>query len=173
MITFELPQLQHQKMFEAYKDEFYNHNEMIIHGDGGCSHYDCYKEWLEYDQRLREGKDIPRHLVKATTYFVIEDNKLVGTLNIRHTLNQQLLQRGGHIGYSVLVSQRRKGIATKMLTFGIDQCHRMGIRDILVTCQQDNVASRKTIEKCGGHLENVINIHGEKILRYWIKGEEK
>lgn len=168
-MEFELPQKEHEQLFKEYVHEANQNGETIIHGDGCCSLYENFEEWLLFDKNLRDGKNIPEGYVAATTYFVIENNRMIGTVNIRHFLNESLLKHGGHIGYSVLVSQRRQGIATKILKFAVKECYKMGIKDILVTCHKDNIASKKTIEKCEGHFEDRF----ENTLRYWIKGEEK
>ena len=172
-MKFKLPQMKHKQMFEDYKNEAYDHHEMFINGDGGCSRSSNYEEWLISDQNFREEHNIPEGYVGGTTYFVVDNEQIVGTLNIRHALNDALLKCGGHVGYSVSVSKRRQGSATEMLKFAIKKCHEMGIEDILVTCHKENIASRKTIEKCGGILENEIMNNGETILRFWIKGEDK
>ncbi len=171
-MQFELPQEKHEMLFQAYVNEANQYGENYINGDGGCSRYSDFKKWLDFDKNLREEKDLPEGYVGTTTYFVVEDNQIVGTLNIRHYLNDDLLKRGGHIGYSVSVKKRRQGIATAILKFAIRKCYQMGIKKILVTCSKDNTGSKKTIEKCGGLLENEIKINNEKILRYWI-GERK
>lgn len=170
-MRFELPQLQYETMFDAYKKEFYQNGEFFIHGDGGCHQYSNYRQWLAYCNDMHLGVNIPKGLVPATTYFVIEENKIVGVLNIRHRLNDALLQSGGHIGYSVAVSKRRQGIATKMLQFALKQCRTFNIDQVLVTCNKENIASKRTIERCGGILENEITIDDKTILRFWIKGE--
>lgn len=169
MMEFKLPQKEHEQLFQNFVNEAHKNGETVIHGDGCCSLFNHFEEWLIFDKNLRNGKNIPDGYVPATTYFVIENGQMIGTVNIRHVLNDGLFKRGGHIGYSVLVSQRRRGIATKILRFAINECHQMGIKDILVTCHKDNIASKKTIEKCGGCFENSF----ENTLRYWIKGEEK
>lgn len=167
-MEFELPQKRHEQLFKNYVNEFFLHGETAIPGDGSCSLYNSFEEWLNFEQTLHEEKNLPDGYVGATTYFVIEDNQMVGTVNIRHYLNDALLKRGGHIGYSVLVSKRRQGIATAILKFAVNECAKMGIKRILVTCNENNIASKKTIEKCGGHFENKY----KDTLRYWI-GEEK
>lgn len=172
-MEFELPQKKHKSLFQDYVLEANQHGETVIHGDGGCSLHEDYDEWLEFDKNLREEINIPEGYVGATTYFVIDHEKMIGSVNIRHYLNDELLRWGGHIGYSVSVHRRKHGIATSILKFAIEKCHCMGIKDILVTCHEDNIASRKTIEKCNGQLENKIVRNDKKILRYWIKGEEK
>ena len=89
-------------------------------------------------------------------------------IDIRHRLNEYLLQFGGNIGYSVRPSQRRKGYATEMLALALEECRKLGLDRALVTCDKTNIGSAKTIQKNGGILENEV-LEGDRITqRYWI-----
>ena len=89
-------------------------------------------------------------------------------IDIRHRLNEYLLQFGGNIGYSVRPSQRRKGYATEMLALALEECRKLGLDRALVTCDKSNIGSAKTIQKNGGVLENEV-LEGDRITqRYWI-----
>jgi predicted acetyltransferase len=103
-------------------------------------------------------------LVHATTLWWAEERIYLGRLSIRHTLNRSLRTLGGHIGYSVRPSARRRGHATAMLKAGLPFAHRLGIDPALVTCDDDNVASRKVIEASGGVPDEPY----ENKLRYWV-----
>jgi len=114
--------------------------------------------------------DLP-HLVQATTWFLMnkEKNKILGAVNIRHFLNEYLLKVGGHIGYGIAPSERRKGYAARMLSLALDKCREIGIEKVLVTCNKDNIGSAKTILKNGGILENEYKEENNNIVqRYWI-----
>lgn len=168
--VLEFPSLKHKEMIKNYQAETFAVGEMYINGDGGCHQNDNYEDWLEKASDYHQGLNLPNGFVPATTYFLIGENKVLGTINIRHCLNEGLLKSGGHIGYSVAPSQRKKGYATTMLKMGLSKCHDLGIDKVLVTCNKNNIASRKTIEKCGGKLENEYYDEKEKqtYLRFWI-----
>jgi predicted acetyltransferase len=94
---------------------------------------------------------------------------ILGSVNIRHCLNEDLLFRGGHIGYGIRPTQRKKGYATLMLGLALEKCREMGLKKVLVTCNQDNIGSAKTIRNNGGILENeVTEENGTVIKRFWI-----
>ena len=117
------------------------------------------------------GNNIPEHLVSSTTYFLFneKEDKILGAINIRHNLNNSLLMHGGHIGYGVAPSERRKGYATEMLSLALEKCREIGIKEALVTCDKGNIGSSKTIIKNHGILENeLIEENGNIVQRYWI-----
>jgi predicted acetyltransferase len=129
-----------------------------------------YKTWLEKTCG-KENRDIcPAHLVPAHTYFLILENKrILGAVNIRHYLNEYLLNYGGHIGYGIRPSERRKGHAGIMLSMALPIAKELGIEKALITCDKNNIGSAKTIIKNGGILENEVEEEGEITQRYWIE----
>ncbi len=102
--------------------------------------------------------------------MVNENKKLLGAISIRHYLNEQLLRLSGHIGYGIRPTERRKGYATAMLKLALEKCKDMGIKQVLITCDKNNIASAKTIISNNGILENeLIEEDGNIIQRYWIE----
>ncbi|MGV8981695.1 GNAT family N-acetyltransferase [Clostridium sp.] len=128
-----------------------------------------YKTWLEYTYKFETVDTCPPHLVPAHTYFLVLDNKkIIGAVNIRHYLNGYLLNFGGHIGYGVRPSERKKGYASLMLSMALPIAKELGINKALITCDKNNLGSAKTIIKNGGVLENEVPDDGEITQRYWI-----
>ena len=116
------------------------------------------------------GKCLPNTFVPNTYYVGVVANKIVGRLSFRHRLNDFLEQIGGHIGYGVIPSQRRKGYATIMLKQSLVFAKAMGLDKVLLTCDTNNIASMRVIEANGGVFENITNEPEFKIQknRYWI-----
>lgn len=112
----------------------------------------------------REETPRPEGFVPSTTLWYVERTEYLGRLAIRHRLTQFLLDIGGHIGYDVRPSARRRGYATAMLRAALPVARDLGVERALVTCDTDNVASRKVIEANGGIFEDERN--GK--LRYWV-----
>lgn len=125
--------------------------------------FDYYLEHL--DVKVEQNGKVP-----STTFFALDmdRNIFVGAMNIRHYLNEKLLATGGHIGDGIRPSERRKGYATEMIRLGLIECKKLGIDRVLMTCDKDNIGSRKSITNNGGVLENEVEEDGEIVQRYWI-----
>ena len=115
------------------------------------------------------GRNVPDEMVASTTRWIAVDGRLVGFLSIRHELNAFLLELGGHIGYAIRPSERRRGYATAATALALTECRRLGIDPVLITCDDTNLASAKTIERNGGVLEDIRT--GKR--RYWVSVSER
>ena len=158
------------KAFE-YIQEFLKHNSEI-NGVGGLKRYDNYDEWLLKLEKDLDIPNIPEGNVPANTYFFIrtQDSKIIGMITIRHKLNECLFSRGGHIGYSIRPTERKKGYGTLMLKLGLEKCRELNLRKVLITCDKTNAASANVIQNNNGILENEFfnEVFSEIIQRYWI-----
>jgi predicted acetyltransferase len=107
--------------------------------------------------------------ITTASIIAVCNGKIVGLIDIRHTLNQFLREYGGNIGYSVRPSERNKGYATEILKQGLEYCKTIHLKKVMLACNKDNKASSRTIEKCGGVLEReFIYLDGKTIQVYWI-----
>ena len=108
--------------------------------------------------------------VPDSTFFCLDTDRniFVGAINIRHYLNEELLYTGGHIGDGIRPSERRKGFATAMIGLGLEECRKLGITKVLMTCDKDNTGSARSIMNNGGVLENEVMEDGVLEQRYWI-----
>lgn len=129
-----------------------------------------FSDYLELLEANEKGERLPQGYVPATVLCGFIGNQVVGRLSIRHQLNEFLQKIGGHIGYGVLPQFRRNGYAKEMLSQSLGIVKNLGINKALITCDDDNVGSFKTIEACGGVLENKVEVGPGKPLkrRYWI-----
>lgn len=117
-----------------------------------------------------KGIGLAEELAPYTRYWAIVDGEFVGTVSIRHYLNEHLEKIGGHVGYDVRPSKRKKGYGSEMLKLALPIIQEMGITKALVTCDSTNIASRKIIEKNGGIFQDEIEQDEGKPtkLRFWI-----
>ena len=150
---FEIPSIERKQEAIEYINEFLKYNSEI-NGVGSLDKYiDNYEGWLV---KLEESYNIipNEKLVPSRTYFLIRvnDNKIIGMINIRLMLNENLKKLGGHIGYSVRPTERQKGYNKVNLYLGLGVCQKYGIKDAMLTCYKDNIASSKTMKALGGTL---------------------
>jgi predicted acetyltransferase len=124
--------------------------------------FERYVEMLR--ERAVENGRRPTGWVPDTLLWYVEADEWLGRLDIRHRLTPVLLEQGGHIGYDIRPSARRRGHATAMLRASLPIAAQIGINPALITCVVDNVASRKVIEANGGVLEDERN----GVLRFWV-----
>ena len=118
----------------------------------------------ELEDEARDELPRPDGVVPQTTLWWVSGNEYHGRISIRHGLTASLREIGGHIGYDIRPSARQRGHATAMLAAALPVARSLGIDQALLTCDQDNLASRKVIEANGGVLEDK---NGDKV-RYWM-----
>ena len=136
--------------------------------------FDDAISYAEYVRRLEcwtRGRELPSGFVPSSFYVGVVGDMVVGRVSLRHRLNEFLSKIGGHIGYGVRPSQRRRGYATEMLRQTIPLCAALGIERALITCDVGNIGSMEVIERCGGIFEGVMCDPGLEIQkrRYWLK----
>jgi predicted acetyltransferase len=137
---------------------------------GGLEHYAAFVSYVEALHALARGDGLPREWVAGSTFWLVEDDEFVGKVDVRHVLNDALRRRGGHVGYAIRPSMRRRGRGMSALTLVLPECVRLGLDRVLVTCDATNEASRMIIERNGGRLEDAVQAEGRDVptLRYWI-----
>lgn len=170
-IILILPTEEHKLEADEFKKEFFDSGETVINGSALFDQLD-YTEWLEHTKKYRRVETAGEDWVPSTTFFAVrkEDKKIVGMIDIRHHIRHPfLLEYGGHIGYAVRPSERRKGYASEMLALAIDYAKEIGLDKVMLGCYTDNAGSVKTIQKCGGKLvEEKLYSDGKPMYIYWI-----
>jgi predicted acetyltransferase len=139
---------------------------------GFIRHGETFAEHVARLERQRRGRDLG-DLVEATWLVAEVGGEIVGRTSIRHHLDDYLAFHGGHIGYGVRPAFRRRGHATEILRQSLVIARSFGVEQVLVTCDDHNVASAAVIETCGGQLERVVPAHESDddvaFRRYWIR----
>lgn len=152
------PDITYKDKAIEYIKEFYEYGSEI-NGSGSLARFlreSTYEAWLKKILSDIDIANIPESKVPSLTYFYIreEDDKIVGMINIRLALNDFLRTEGGHIGYSIRPTERRKHYATEMLAAALKVCDVIGIKEVLVSCYKNNPASAGVIRNCGGILKH-------------------
>jgi len=115
-----------------------------------------------------KGKDLPPTYVPDTFYWLVEGNKYIGRVDIRHYLTPALRRKGGNIGYAIRPTQRGKGFGNLILKLVLPKAAKLGIKRALLTVDSKNTTSRKIIEKHGGKLIKHDKVAEPGFLRFWV-----
>lgn len=152
----------------AYRQEFFDEGGHF-HGDSGLRKFDDISAWIENCRLMEHKETVPNPLwVEAEQFMLVNNDRILGMINFRHYLNDYLAEYGGHIGYGVRPSERRKGYAKAMLTLCLEKCRERGLHRVLITCDRENEASRRTILACGGVFDRTATENEEILERYWF-----
>lgn len=166
-----LPDITLEEEICAYRQAFLRSGDSMD-GTGSLRRCENPADWLDEIALHARKETTPKGRVPSTQFVYLRkaDRKIVGMLDVRRELNDYLARCGGHIGYSVHPDERRKGYASQMLHDALAYCREIGFEKVLITCDADNEASRRTIIKNGGVYENTVHEPGEDadIERYWI-----
>ena len=175
MFKLDLPTMAYKEKAMEFIDEFKEYNSEI-NGSGALEGYledSTYEEWLKKVLKDIDIANVEKPRVPALTYFYVreEDDRIVGMINLRLALNDFLRTEGGHIGYCIRPTERRKHYATEMLAQALEIYDTMGIKEVLLGCDKDNEASAGVIKNCGGEL--IEELYSEtfqaEIQRYVIR----
>lgn len=137
--------------------------------EAGLDSPEVFAAWVEQlQQQSDRSVAVGDERVHATHWWIVEGDSYLGAIDLRHYLNAFLLDVGGHIGYSIRPSARRRGLATWALGAVLFEARALGLGRVLVTCDDDNVGSARSIERNGGVLEDVRTTDAGIKRRYWI-----
>ncbi|PYI53582.1 GNAT family N-acetyltransferase [Paenibacillus flagellatus] len=165
-----LPSLAYRESYWSFYEEWKETGEEMVPWviEKDPSDFAEYVNFL-YSQNTEE-KVAGLDWVPHSTYWLVDSSdSVLGAVNIRHRLNEKLLNAGGHIGYGIRPSQRRRGHASTMLALALDKTRELGLDRVLVVCDHGNVGSERTILKNGGVFESVfVEENGNAVKRFWI-----
>ncbi len=136
--------------------------------DSAAEDFDAYLRGLRDGAR---GAGLAPGRVPHSTFWLASGRRLIGRSVVRYRLTPELEEEGGHVGYDIRPSERRKGYGTLILRLTLEEVRGLGLSRVLVTCDTDNVGSAKVIEKNGGRLESrgVSKRTGKLISRYRVE----
>lgn len=154
--------------FKEYIDSWRKENERISPSSCEISSL-TFREWKESQLAMAKEEILPQGMVRADTLFLVENNGyILGAINLRYAMTEDLLKFGGHMSFGIRPEERKKGYAFIMIKLALNILRTNGITKALVTITRDNKAAQRTIRKIGGKLENAYELQGNVIDRYWI-----
>lgn len=163
------PVLEMKEEALAYREEHFAQGEKIICGSELFDQTENYEEWLDSVTRNESPETVNANWVVTDTFFAVRksDNRLIGMIDLRHTLND-FLKDLGNCGYSVRPSERKKGYATEMLSLVLDVAGAAGIEEIFISVEEENIPSERVILKNGGVYERSFSYEGKRARIYKI-----
>ena len=175
----EKPSMKRKDEIIEYINEFVEYKSDI----NGTGSLDKILDGYTFEQALErclnmENKEYAEGLGKCQgkTFLLVRenDNKIVGTINIRWNLNQAMLRFGGHIGYGIRPTERRKGYNKINLYLGMIEAKKVGLDRVMLDCDVNNLGSDRTLKAFGGKLERTEIDPSDGILTnvYWFDVSE-
>jgi predicted acetyltransferase len=156
MLRLVLPSIKYKTSFLKALIEVKKAPKSFSHAFAGLDYNETKKNFSAFCKKLndrRKGKNLPKGYVPDSFFWLVDGDTYMGRVSIRHYLTPNLRKIGGHIGYEIRPSKRGKGYGTKILKFALPKARDLGIKKVLVTCDADNVASRRIIEANNGVFE--------------------
>ena len=133
---------------------------------------DNFSSYIQSLTDESKGINLPEGYVPCSHFWLIDENQsILGAVRIRHNINNEFLTlEAGHIGYDIAPSFRRNGYGKTILKLALTKAKALGLHKILLTADEDNIASRKIIESNSGKLENIVmgKVFPNLLARYWI-----
>lgn len=152
----------------AFRQEFSDHNEKVIFGSELLDQTDRYEDWLENVSRNTNLEIVSPNWVLTDTFFALDQTgEIVGIIDLRHALNDFLADLG-NCGYSVRPTRRKNGYAGEMLRLVIEQAQALGLAELHISVERNNLPSVKVIKKNGGVFERSFDHQGESADIYRI-----
>lgn len=170
MLFLTKPSVFYENSLLEYREKFLQSGE-DCDGSSNLLSFQTIKEWLSFLKNLEDESSCPPSLVPSFQYILSDENiNIYGMINLRLQLNNYLFNFGGQIGYSIRPDSRQKGFGKLQLHLLLPICESVGLKRVLLTCDDDNTASQKIIEANGGIYEDsrVEPLTKVTIRRYWI-----
>lgn len=166
------PTMEYEKDIWQFRQEILSSNDKDkFAGCGNLGQCQSADQWIKTIQLHKKAETCPEGRVPSNIYIAVRkcDDRLVGVIDLRYHINTPVLSTwGGHMGYTVRPGERGKGYAREMVRQNLQNFKRRDIRKVMVTCDEDNLASERVILASGGVFEKCVEVDHCLIKRYWI-----
>ena len=164
-MRYKLPELSDEGEILKYIESHHENGVESISASNGLTSME-YSDWVKM---IHNNTIVPNgNWGRSITYLVYDSEKMVGLLNIRYEMSEELRLIYGDIGYSVKPTERRKGYATQMLKYALEECRNLGMDTVLLGCYKDNIGSIRTIINNGGNWLHESEKDGKESLYYEV-----
>lgn len=168
-----------EKVYDVDYNKLIKYVDIIREYDNnfdGCSNFknlsfNNYKEWLKKTKMDEMEENLPKEYVPSFSYVACIGDEIIGSFNIRPIMNKKVEKYSGNIGYLINPNYRNRGFGTELLNLCIEECKRFNLNDVIVTCKESNIGSKKVIENNNGNFIEKVYSEDKKsfILRYKIR----
>ncbi|GMQ64450.1 GNAT family N-acetyltransferase [Vallitalea maricola] len=159
-----------------YRESFLDFIEDVK--ETGYESYELYskaeKDFNEFIKELlnsSKGINIPEGWVPCSSFWLVDNlEEVIGVIRIRHCVNSEFLEMVGHIGYEIKSTHRKKGYGSKLLELGLVEARKLGLEEVIITCDENNIGSRKIIEKFKGkYIKSIFDMDNQRnLLQYKV-----
>lgn len=162
------PSDKYQETFLAGLREFHQEGRMLQYNFQIVSQ--DFERFLHNLRTQQDWTKLAPYVVPQRHFWLIDEDEFIGILSLRCGPDETFIRISGHVGYQIRPSKRRHGYGKELLRQGLQKAKELGFARVLLTCDEDNIASKKVIESNGGQFENAILVDGAPVkkLRYWI-----
>jgi len=171
-IILKKPTMEYADDIMQFRQEILDANDPdAFAGCGNLEECTTAKEWIDWITLRENPETCPEGRVSSNIFIAVRtvDNRIVGVIDLRHHLGNPVLREwGGHFGYIVRPSERKKGYAKEMVRQNLIKCKELGLHKVMITCDRNNIASEKTILANGGVFEKEVLVDGEYTKRFWV-----
>lgn len=158
-----------------YKDSFLDFvSDVKNTGYESYEHYTKaetdFEEFIEDEKNASKGINVPEGWVPCSSYWLVDaSDEVIGVIRIRHRVDNEFLQIIGHVGYEIKSTCRKQGYGSKLLKLGLVEAKKIGLQKVLITCEEDNIGSKRIIEKFNGmYKKRLVDEDGNNILQYEV-----
>ncbi len=167
-VRLVVPSIEHKEDALKYIEET-KQVEDHVNGSGSLDRLGDFEKFLEREKETKNPETVPENWVHGETLYLVNDQEIIGMINLRYEMNDIIRRLYGHIGYSIRPKYRKQGYGKIQLKLVLDIYRNKGFKEVMISTDPENIASQKVITHFGGVLKETVEENSETFIKYWIK----